>query len=108
MKTALTALAAGMAFALAAQDYRAEFGKLAAKGAEQSRAYWLGDHFGDLPWTDADKVLKGRSSHDFAMIYWNFMDARLNGNQESLERALKEYETMTRRFWRRRAASCRG
>ena len=54
------------------------------------------------------KVLKGRSSHDFAMIYWNFMDARLNGNQESLERALKEYETMTRRFWRRRAASCRG
>lgn len=101
MKTALTALAAGMAFALAAQDYRAEFGKLAAKGAEQSRAYWLGDHFGDLPWTDADKVLKGRSSHDFAMIYWNFMDARLNGNQESLERALKEYETMTRRFWRR-------
>ncbi len=83
----------------AAPDYRSEFKELMRKGAEQSRSYWQGDHFGDAPWTDADTVLKGRSSHDFAMIYWNFMDAKLNGNQESLSHSLNHYKAMTARFW---------
>ena len=100
LKTLFTCTALGAGLLLAAQDYLESFKAIAARGAAESKEkYWQGKHFGDTPFKPEDKIFKGRSSHDSAMMYWNFMDAKLNGNQESLQRALTHYRFITGQFW---------
>lgn len=96
---AIMLFALGIPLSAATPDYREQFRELVRKGAEQSREYWKDDHFGDAPWTADTRVLKGRSSHDCTMMYWNFMDAKLNGNRQSLDRALTHYQAMNEHFW---------
>ena len=80
-------------------DYRNAFRKLTARAAEQSRKYWQGKHFGEHPYSENATVYDGRNVHDYTMMYWNFMDAKLNGSGESRKRALAHYEFTVAHFW---------
>ena len=82
-----------------AADYREAFRKLTARAAEQSKKYWQGKHFGEHPYPDNATVYEGRNVHDYTMMYWNFMDAKLNGSNESRNRALAHYEFTVAHFW---------
>lgn len=100
LKTMMACTAIGAGVLLSAGEYLESFKVIVAKGAAESKAkYWQGRHFGDTPFQPNDKIFKGRSSHDFTMTYWNLMDAKLNGNQESLERALTHYHFTVGQFW---------
>ena len=100
LKTMMACTAIGAGVLLSAGEYLESFKVIVAKGAAESKAkYWQGHHFGDTPFQPNDKIFKGRSSHDFTMTYWNLMDAKLNGNQESLERALTHYHFTVGQFW---------
>lgn len=101
LKKMVTVTALGAGLLASGSDYLEKYKAIAAKGAEESKAkYWQGEHFGDKPFQPEDRIFKGRSSHDYTMMYWNLMDAKLNGNQESLERALKHYQFSVKQFWR--------
>lgn len=86
-------------YVLCAADYREQYKVLAAKAAELSKKFWQGKHFGDHPYAEDAKVYDGRNVHDYTMLYWNFMDAQLNGNRESLNRALSHYKFTVDHFW---------
>ena len=82
-----------------AADYREQYRKLTARAAEQSKKYWQGKHFGEHPYPDNATVYEGRNVHDYTMMYWNFMNAKLNGSNESRDRALAHYEFTVTHFW---------
>lgn len=82
-----------------AADYKEAFRKLAARAAEQSTKYWQGRHFGDHPYPDTASVYDGRNVHDYTMMYWNFLNAKLNHSEESLKRALAHYDFTVSHFW---------
>lgn len=83
----------------ATPDYPALAKKLAAAGARQSEVYWQGEHFGDTQYSADAKVYGGRSAHDVTMLYWNFLNAALNRDASSQDRAVKHYNFIVKQFY---------
>lgn len=82
-----------------AADYNTEFARLVSRAAEQSAQYWQQEHFGEKPFPADAKIYDGRNVHDYTMLYWNLLNAKLNQNTVSRERALKHYRFTSDHFW---------
>ncbi|MDD3154628.1 MAG: hypothetical protein PHS41_07150 [Victivallaceae bacterium] len=81
------------------RGYDDQFRQLVQKAVAQTQRYWQGDYFGEKPFAANATVYDGRNVHDFTMIYWSLLNAKLNNDSAARERALKHYQYTAKHFW---------